>query len=77
MLKAQIARALQLPSDVRAEQGLLLLRGLDDEPADAAPPDAGGAPDPAKNAAPAEKHGMEDRDCDRMIAALRARLAAR
>jgi hypothetical protein len=30
MLKAQLARALQLPMDTRAEEGLELLRELDD-----------------------------------------------
>lgn len=35
MLKAQLARALQLPLDTRAEQGLALLREL--EPGEAGP----------------------------------------
>ena len=58
MLKAQLARALQLPLDTRAEQGLALLREL--EPGEAGP----GA-------------RAEERDCDRVIATLRARLCAR
>jgi hypothetical protein len=57
MLKAQLARALQLPLDTRAEQDLHLLLELD-----------GSAP---------RQHGPEERDCDRVIAMLRARLAAR
>lgn len=56
MLKAQLARALQLPMDTRAEQDLHLLLELD-----------GSAPRPR----------AEERDCDRVIALLRARLAAR
>jgi hypothetical protein len=59
MLKAQLARALQLPLDTRADQGLALLRELDET----CESGAGGR--------------GEDRDCDRVIAALRARLAAR
>jgi hypothetical protein len=59
MLKTQLARALQLPMNTRAEQGLELLRELE-EPQKVAP--SGRA---------------EERDCDRMIAMLRARLAAR
>jgi hypothetical protein len=58
MLKAQLARALQLPLDTRADQELHLLRELD-EPGEAASPRG------------------EERDCDRVIALLRARLAAR
>jgi hypothetical protein len=60
MLKTQLARALQLPMDTRAEQGLDLLRELE-EPGDAAP----------------DLRAAEERDCDRVIAMLRARLAAR
>jgi len=60
MLKAQLARALQLPMDTRAEEGLELLRELDD-PRDVAPSVATSA----------------ERDCDRMIALLRARLSGR
>jgi hypothetical protein len=59
MLKAQLARALQLPMNTRAEQGLDLLRELD-------------ASDELAPSAPAEA-----RDCDRVIAMLRARLSAR
>ena len=59
MLKAQLARALRLPMDTRAEEGLELLRELD-EPRDAA-----------------SIATCEERDCDRMIASLRARLSAR
>jgi len=62
MLKAQLARALQLPMDTRAEQGLHLLRELDE--AGDLGDDEAGAP-------------SEDRDCDRVIAMLRARLSAR
>jgi hypothetical protein len=58
MLKAQLARALQLPMDTRAEQGLSVLLEL--EPADTARDTA-----------------AEERGCDRVIAILRARLAAR
>lgn len=57
MLKVQLARALQLPLDTRAEQGLKLLVEL--EPGAAAP------------------SVDEERDCDRVIAMLRARLSAR
>jgi len=57
MLKVQLARALQLPRDMRADQGLDLLLEL--EPA---------AP---------RSSSSEERDCDRVIAALRARLGAR
>jgi hypothetical protein len=60
MLKAQLARALQLPLDTRADQGLHLLRELD-EPGD------------EDEANPLTK----ERDCDRVIAMLRARLSAR
>jgi hypothetical protein len=60
MLKAQLARALQLPMDTRAEQGLELLRELD------------GTREIAPTVATSE-----GRDCDRMIALLRARLSAR
>lgn len=74
MLKAQIARALHCPSDAKAEHGLLLLRDLD-EPVDAAPADAGGAP-AQDSTAPCTKHA-EELDCDRIIAALRARLGCR
>jgi hypothetical protein len=56
MLKAQLARALQLPMNTRAEQGLDLLRELD---------------------ASASSGSTEGRDCDRVIAMLRARLSAR
>ena len=56
MLKVQLARALQLPRDTRADQGLDLLLELE--------------PVAPRGTAP-------DRDCDRVIAALRARLAAR
>jgi hypothetical protein len=58
MLKAQLVRALQLPMDTRAEQGLdvLLELELDD---------------------PTRATAAEDRGCDRVIAMLRARLAAR
>jgi hypothetical protein len=59
MLKAQLARALQLPLDTRADEGLDLLLELDEPGALATSPRA------------------EDRACDRVIAALRARLAAR
>jgi hypothetical protein len=59
MLKAQLARALQLPMDMRAEQDLHLLLEL--EPSDCAAP---------------VQHS-EERDCDRVIAMLRARLSAR
>ncbi len=59
MLKSQLARALQLPLDTRAEQGLDLLRELDEPEELAAGPQAA------------------DRDCDRVIAMLRARLSAR
>ncbi len=59
MLKSQLARALQLPLDIRAEEGLELLRELDEPEGLAAGPCA------------------EDRDCDRVIAMLRARLSAR
>jgi hypothetical protein len=58
MLKAQLARALQLPLDTRAEQGLKLLVEL--EPG-----------------AATSVSSSEDRDCDRLIAVLRARLSAR
>jgi hypothetical protein len=58
MLKAQLARALQLPMDTRADQGLNLLRELE--------PGADALPMPT-----------EERDCDRVIAVLRARLAGR
>jgi hypothetical protein len=60
MLKTQLARALQLPMDTRAEQGLELLRELE-EPQKVAP----------------SVRVSEEHDCDRMIAMLRARLAAR
>jgi len=60
MLKTQLARALQLPLDTRAEQGLELLRELE-EPRSVTP----------------SVCAAEERDCDRMIAMLRARLAAR
>ena len=63
MLKAQLARALQLPMDTRAEQDLDLLLELD-EPSTRA---AGSSP----------KLPARDRDCDRVIAMLRARLASR
>jgi len=59
MLKAQLARALQLPMDTRADQELHLLRELDEPGDDEASPPA------------------EDRDCDRVIAMLRARLSGR
>ena len=59
MLKSQLARALQLPLDTRAEQGLDLLLELH-EPGEAASSTRGG-----------------ERDCDRVIAMLRARLSAR
>jgi len=57
MLKTQLARALQLPMDTRAEQGLRFLLEL--EPGD-----------------PAASLSSE-RGCDRVIAILRAKLAAR
>jgi hypothetical protein len=57
MLKSQLARALQLPLDTRAEQGLKLLFEL-------------GPGVTASSVA-------EDRDCDRVIAMLRARLSSR
>jgi hypothetical protein len=60
MLKVQLARALQLPMDTRAEAGLDLLRELDE----------------TREIAPAVATS-EERDCDRMIALLRARLSAR
>ena len=59
MLKAQLARALQLPLDTRADQGLALLRELDESCGSGAGARSG------------------DRDCDRVIATLRARLSAR
>ncbi|HSK04808.1 MAG TPA: hypothetical protein VK932_26340 [Kofleriaceae bacterium] len=59
MLKSQLARALQLPMDIRADEGLDLLRELDEPEELAAGPQAA------------------DRDCDRVIAMLRARLSAR
>jgi hypothetical protein len=59
MLKSQLARALQLPLDTRAEAGLDLLRELDE------PEELVVGPQGA------------DRDCDRVIAMLRARLSAR
>lgn len=59
MLKAQLARALQLPMNTRADQELDLLRELD-------------ASDELASSAPGE-----GRDCDRVIAMLRARLSAR
>jgi hypothetical protein len=59
MLKSQLARALQLPLDTRADEGLGLLRELE-EPGDAAPGSS-----------------AEERDCDRVIAMLRARLSTR
>lgn len=58
MLKAQLARALQLPLDTRADQGLALLRELDET-------------------CESSTGVRGDRDCDRVIATLRARLAAR
>lgn len=66
MLKSQLAQALQLPMDTRAEQGLHLLRELDE--ADEGELAAGSAP---------RLPAAEERDCDRVIAMLRARLAAR
>lgn len=65
MLKSQLARALQLPLDTRAEQGLELLRELE-APAEVNEP----AVAPSVRAA-------EERDCDRVIAELRARLSSR
>jgi hypothetical protein len=59
MLKSQLARALQLPLDIRADEGLALLRELDEPEELVAGP------------------GAADRDCDRVIAMLRARLSAR
>ena len=70
MLKAQLARALQLPMDERAEQGLHLLRSLDEAEAPTA--------DSAERAAGASPNlRAEEHDCDRVIALLRARLSAR
>ena len=60
MFKTQLARALQLPLDTRAEQGMELLRELEE-------------PQPVAHSVRA----AEERDCDRMIAMLRARLTAR
>jgi hypothetical protein len=66
MLKLQLARALQLPRDTRAEQGMALLRELDEDQPVETPP---GAPTPSAASA--------DRTCDQLIAMLRARLASR
>ena len=63
MLKAQLVRALQLPRETRAEQGMALLRELDEVEPDDSPQS------PSTAAA--------DRTCDQLIAMLRARLAAR
>jgi hypothetical protein len=70
MLKAQLARALQLPLDTRADQELHLLRELEEPEEPAASPSA----EPGD---PAEGSRAEERDCDRVIAVLRARLAER
>jgi len=67
MLKAQLVRALQLPRDTRAEQGMALLRELDEVEPD----------DPVTGAPPAKSTASADRTCDQLIAMLRARLAAR
>jgi len=67
MLKAQLAHALQLPRDTRAEQGMSLLRDLDEVP----PAEA------ASSATSQPSTAAADRTCDRLIAMLRARLAAR
>lgn len=65
MLKSQLARALQLPLDTRAEQGLDLLRELEESPEVKQPEVASSV------------RVAEGRDCDRVIAELRARLSSR
>lgn len=67
MLKAQLARALQLPMDERADEGLHLFRSLE-ECEDTAELAAGSVPGVKRS---------EERDCDRVIAMLRARLSER
>ena len=79
MLKAQLARALQLPMDTRAEQGLRLLRELD-EPTEESDPEESGASEECAaegGSTPRRKADSDAHDCDRVIATLRARLAAR
>ena len=70
MLKAQLAQALQLPRDTRAEQGMSLLRDLDADAGEA-------ASDAPAGTASTSSTASADRTCDRLIAMLRARLAAR
>lgn len=68
MLKAQLAHALQLPKNTRAESGMVLLRELEEEPAATPAAEIRSAESPSAAA---------DRTCDQLIAMLRARLAAR
>lgn len=65
MLKSQLARALELPKDQPAERAVVLLKNLEAPEDEASDSDE---PPSAKDDAHA---------CDRVIAALRAKLAAR
>ena len=76
MLKAQLAQALQLPMNTRAELGMLLLRDLEaEEPAELAAGSSStlGVMGPMSAADAKRAAGIE---CDQLVAGLRAKLAA-